>query len=156
MKARIEHQSIFAEMAISYKTKKEQMRAKKLNTSIDVYQYLNSLWNHDLIEYQEEFVIVMLNRANNIIGWIKISCGGMAGTVTDPKIIFSSAILAGASSIILSHNHPSGNLKPSTEDVELTKKIIQAGKLLDIMVLDHIIMTSDAYLSFADEGLMQY
>lgn len=154
MKTKIEHQSIFAEMAISYKTKKEHMSHKKLNSSIEVVEYLKSIWNHDVIEYQEEFLVIMLNRVNNVIGWIKVSSGGMAGTVADPKIIFSSALVAGASSIILSHNHPSGNLRPSDTDISLTNRLISAGKLLDIMVLDHVILTSDGHYSFRNEGLI--
>jgi DNA repair protein RadC len=78
----------------------------------------------------------------------------MAGTIADPKVIFSAALKACASSIILSHNHPSGNLKPSNADIQLTKKIVNAGNLLDIAVLDHVIVSAEGYYSFADEGLL--
>lgn len=150
---KIEHQSIMAEMNISYKTK-HQMQSKKIDGGPAASDYLKSLWNDDLIEYQEEFICLFLNRANNIIGWIKVSSGGTAGTLVDPKIVFSSALLSGASSIILSHNHPSGNLNTSEADRQITNKLVAAGKLLDIKVLDHIIITKESYYSFADNGLM--
>jgi DNA repair protein RadC len=89
-----------------------------------------------------------------VLGISEISTGGFAGTVADPKVIFSIALKACASSIILSHNHPSGNLKPSQADLNLTRKIKSGGELLDIAVLDHIILTSDSYFSFADEGIL--
>ena len=102
---------------------------------------------------QEQVEIVLLNRANKVLGISEVSTGGFSGTVADPKVIFSIALKACASSIIL-HNHPSGNLKPSQADLNLTKKIKNGGELLDIAVLDHIILTADSYFSFADEGLI--
>jgi DNA repair protein RadC len=102
----------------------------------------------------EEFWILFLNRANHIIGKNQVSSGGMTGTVVDPKMIFKAALDAKAVSIILCHNHPSGNVKPSQQDTDLTKKILAAGKLLEISVLDHVIVSQGAYYSFADEGMM--
>ncbi|RLD32766.1 MAG: hypothetical protein DRI88_10055 [Bacteroidetes bacterium] len=102
----------------------------------------------------EEFWVLLLDRANQIIGKKNISEGGMSGTVADPKKIFKIALDNNASSIILAHNHPSNNLKPSTNDIELTKKIINAGKVLEISVLDHLIIGNDKYFSFADESLI--
>jgi len=98
--------------------------------------------------------VILLNRANRVIGIFNLSTGGTVGTVAEPKLVFASSILRNASSIILAHNHPSGNLKPSTADTELTKKMKEAGKLLDIPVLDHLIVTSEGYYSFADEGII--
>ena len=100
------------------------------------------------------FIFFCLNRANKVIGYAFISLGGVSGTVADPKVIFSTALLANASSIILAHNHPSGNTESSAADQALTKKLIQAGSFLDIQVQDHLIITPDTYLSFADENLM--
>ncbi|HZI24412.1 MAG TPA: JAB domain-containing protein, partial [Chryseolinea sp.] len=94
------------------------------------------------------------NRANRLIKKIQISQGGVAGTVADPKIIFKFALDELSSGIILAHNHPSGNLTASQADLDLTKKLKEAGKLLDIQVLDHIIVAGQKYFSFADEGLM--
>ena len=102
----------------------------------------------------EEFWILLLNRANRVIKKHQISQGGVAGTVADPKIIFKSAISELASGIILAHNHPSGNLTASQADIDLTKKIREAGKLLEIQVLDHLIVAGQKYFSFADEGML--
>jgi DNA repair protein RadC len=102
----------------------------------------------------EEFWVLLLSRANSVLKKVQISSGGVAGTVADPKIIFKTAIENLASSLILVHNHPSGNLKPSQADLELTKKMKEAGKLLEIPVLDHLIIAERKYFSFADEGLL--
>lgn len=102
----------------------------------------------------EEFWILILNRANVVKTKILISTGGQSGTVVDPKIIFKKALDANAASIILAHNHPSGNLKPSAEDLKVTKRLVEAGKLMDMPVLDHLIMTDRLFFSFADEGLL--
>jgi DNA repair protein RadC len=102
----------------------------------------------------EEFWILLLNQAGKVTAKELISKGGLTGTVADPKIIFSIALQQNAVSIVMAHNHPSGNLKPSQLDIELTKKIASAGKLLDIKVLDHLIVTNDGYYSFADEGVI--
>lgn len=100
----------------------------------------------------EEFWILLLNRANRVIGRDQISLGGVTGTVVDAKVLFRKAIDGLACSIILCHNHPSGNLQPSQADIDLTKKLTQAGATLDILVLDHLIITEKGYYSFADEG----
>ncbi len=102
----------------------------------------------------EEFWIIMLNRANRIIGREKISSGGVAGTVVDAKVVFRKAIQQLACSLILAHNHPSGNLRPSQSDIDLTKKLMTAGQALDITVLDHLIITHKGFFSFADEGVI--
>ena len=102
----------------------------------------------------EEFWIIILNRANFVLKKIQISRGGISGTVADPKIIFQSALEQKGSSIILIHNHPSGNLKPSQADLTLTKNLKEAGKFIEIPVLDHIIVCDNRYFSFADEGLL--
>ena len=95
-----------------------------------------------------------MNRNNKVLGIFEASTGGMAGTVADPKLIFSTALKACASYVILSHNHPSGNLKPSQADIALTQKLKQAGSFLEIEVLDHVILSNEGYYSFADEGLL--
>jgi DNA repair protein RadC len=102
----------------------------------------------------EEFWIIFLNRANLVLGKKQISMGGMSGTIADPRMIFKAALDQKAVSIILCHNHPSGNNQPSASDIQLTKNISEAGKLLEINVLDHIIVTQHGFYSFADEGLL--
>jgi DNA repair protein RadC len=114
---------------------------------------LNS-WSKNTIELQEEFKILLLNRANVVLGVYSMSKGGVSGTFVDAKLIFSVALKCNASSIILAHNHPSGNLNPSQADKNITKKLVSAGKYLDVSILDHVIITKDDYYSFADNGLM--
>jgi DNA repair protein RadC len=102
----------------------------------------------------EEFWVMVLNRANRMVRKKRVSEGGVSGTVADPKIIFKLAVDELASGIIVVHNHPSGNLKPSESDINLTKKLKEAGKVLEIALLDHLIIAHDRYFSFADEGLI--
>lgn len=106
----------------------------------------------DLIDWKEEFIVIALNRANKVLGFYKISSGGVAGTVADPKVIFQFALLCNASRLILSHNHPSGNKQPSHGDRDITDKLVKAGRTLDIEIVDHIIITSEGYTSFCEEG----
>lgn len=122
-----------------------------ITSSRDVALYLQQLFQ----DYRHEvFVVLFLNRANKIRHSEIISSGGITGTVADPRIIMKKAIEQEAVALILSHNHPSGNLKPSKADEELTYKIREAAKLLDIKVMDHIIVSNEGYFSFADEGLL--
>ncbi len=143
-----------SEVILSYKTTVKASERPQINTSIDVHRVLQSNWNYETIEFIEEFKIILLNRANRVLGIVPISIGGTSGTIADPKVIFVSALKCNASSIVLCHNHPSGNLKPSHADIELTKKLKNAGLFLDLPILDHIILTKDGFLSFADEYLM--
>ena len=122
-----------------------------IRTSSDIAQYLRAL----LQDYTHEvFAVAFLNRANKIIDFQIISTGGLTGTVADPRVILKKALEAEACSIVLSHNHPSGNLKPSRADEEITAKIRNAAAFLDIRVTDHIIVSEEGYFSFADEGLL--
>jgi DNA repair protein RadC len=129
----------------------ETLQKPGISTSKDAYEIVQGLIGDS--QY-EQFWILMLNRANKLIRSINISEGGMTGTVADPKRIFKMAIDHNACYIILAHNHPSGNIRPSDDDMKLTKKIKQAGELLDIKVLDHIIAVENNYYSFADEGVL--
>lgn len=104
--------------------------------------------------HNEEFVVLFLSQSNKLIHYRRISSGGMTGTVVDPKIIFQEALAHKAVKLLLCHNHPSGSLKASTADLSLTQKIKEAGQLLDIAVLDHLIVSDEGYFSFADEGLL--
>ena len=122
--------------------------------SHESYGLLMNTWNSDTIELLEEAKIILLNHANHVLGIYELSKGGVNGTVADAKIIFAIALKAMASGIIFSHNHPSGSLKPSEADKVLTQALVSAGKLLQIEVLDHVIITSECYFSFADEGLI--
>lgn len=123
----------------------------KIITSADAFTVLQPVFadlNH------EEFWILILNQANCLIGKQLISKGGMAGTVADPKIIFKTALEHNAAYVIMAHNHPSGSLKPSQQDLNITKKMVEAGRMLDLHVLDHLIVTDRLFYSFGDEGLI--
>ena len=111
--------------------------------------------DHGTIEHIEEFKLMLMNRSNAILGIMDVSKGGISGTVTDVRILLQATIKANASGIIVCHNHPSGNLNPSESDTKLTQKIKEAGNLMDIQLLDHLILTTgDNYYSFADNGLL--
>ncbi|HEX8514817.1 MAG TPA: DNA repair protein RadC [Bacteroidia bacterium] len=129
----------------------ESVKREKVTTSKDAYDALKGKMA-DLPH--EEFWLLMLNRANAIIRKELISRGGIAGTVVDTKIIFKAAVESYASSIIICHNHPSGNLKPSEADIKITKNIKEAGKIMEIPLIDHLIITDGGYYSFADEGIL--
>jgi len=143
-----------AEIQLSYKSNVKPSLRPKISSSRDAHEVLKRVWNDSVIELCEQFKVIFTNRANKVLGVFEVSTGGIAGTVADPKLIFVAALKAGATGLILSHNHPSGNLTPSHADIELTRKIKQGGQLLEIQLLDHIIITSESYYSFADEGLL--
>jgi DNA repair protein RadC len=143
-----------SEISITYRHKVIPSSMPKLSRSQDTVIVLRKIWS-DRLEHVEEFVVICLNRANRMLGWAKISSGGLSGTVADPKVIFQIALKSNASSIILAHNHPSGNLQPSEMDIRLTRKNKEAGLVLDLQVIDHIILTSEGYYSFADEGTLR-
>ena len=145
--------SKMSEIKIQYKNRKKYHEMPKVTCSKDAMSVLREAWS-DRIEHIEEFVLLCLNRANKVLGYSHICTGGISGCLVDPKVIFQVALKANAVNIILSHSHPSGNAKPSDADIRLTKKVKSAAKLLDVAVLDHIILTSEDYFSFADEGLI--
>jgi DNA repair protein RadC len=126
-----------------------ELEKRQVRSSTDAYHSL--LAEFQDLEY-EEFWILVLDRANNIRKKVHISRGGVSGVVVDAKIIFREAMKANAAGLILAHNHPSGQLRPSKEDVELTQKLVAAGKTMALPVLDHLIVTNDGYYSFADQG----
>jgi len=141
-----------AEIEISYKAKVKPSERKQIKSSRDIYEVANEIFNADRIEYTEEFLAVYLNKANKVLGWVKVGAGGFSGTVADSRVVFGVALKCAASSIIVMHNHPSGNLKPSQADIDMTRKMKEGGSLLDVALLDHLIVSSEGYYSFADEG----
>jgi DNA repair protein RadC len=144
--------TIIAALELGRRKKEADPEEKaRITGSRDAFEILKA---HLLDIHHEEFWILLLNRANRVIKKHQISQGGVAGTVADPKIIFKVALAELASGIILAHNHPSGNLTASQADIELTKKLKDAGKLLEIQVLDHLIVAGQKYFSFADEGML--
>ena len=144
--------TIVAAMELGRRRQLSQVKERdKITSSRDAFEILQPRLS-DL--KHEEFWIVLLNRANKVTAIERISEGGLTGTVADPRRIFNNALKAEATSIILSHNHPSGNIQPSSMDIELTKKLKKAGEVLDISVYDHLIIGENNYYSFADEGML--
>lgn len=143
-----------AEVELIYKTKIKASERPKIRTSKDAADLLKHSWDENKIDFVEQFKVLFLNRANKVLGIFEASSGGLTGTVVDPRIVFVAALKANASNIIISHNHPSGNLQPSKADIEMTEKIKMAGQFLEIKLFDHIIVSSEGHYSFADEGLL--
>jgi DNA repair protein RadC len=142
-----------AEIRVSYSHHVPARERQKIDCSRTCYDFLREIFA-DVMQHHERFEMILLDRANKILGFHKVSEGGLSGTIVDPKIVFQVALKANASSIILAHNHPSGQTKPSDADKSITAKLQEAGKYLDLPVLDHIIVTDEGYFSFADEGLI--
>ena|SRR5690606_29119948 len=142
-----------SEISVSYSSNSGDRL--KISNSKQSYDVLRACWSDSTIELQEEFKILMLNRANQILGVYPLSKGGVSATVVDAKLVFSVALKCNASSIIIAHNHPSGNLNPSEVDKSLTQKLKSGGQFLDITLLDHLIMTKDSFYSFSDNGLIK-
>lgn len=143
-----------AEINVSYTPKQPTSQRIKICQSRDAYHLLRSTWDENKLCLLEEFKVIFLNRAHHVLGISTISQGGIAGTMADPKVILGMALKTASSGLILAHNHPSGNLNPSQADNNLTHKLCQGSKYLDISIADHLIITDESYYSFADNGLM--
>jgi len=141
------------EFKVSIKKKgAKKIDRTKVTESEDAAAVCRKIFDSDTIEYNEEVVLILLNRANEFIGFSKIGMGGTSGAVIDPKMVFTIALQSNAHGIILAHNHPSGNKKPSKADREITERLRSGAELLDLRLLDHLIIsgTDDQYYSFAD------
>ncbi len=139
-----------AEIKVSYQLP-SNLRAKVKDCN-SIYQLALKAWSNETIEMQEEVKVLMLNRANEVIGIYELSKGGISGTVIDIKLILSVALKCLASSVVVIHNHPSGNMTPSRQDISITEKIKVACNYFDITLLDHLIISRYNYYSFANEG----
>lgn len=146
------YKSNMPELSIKYKS--SALKKVKIESSSDAFTILKEMYDSDTLEYSESTIIIFLNQANNTIGWTRHTSGGMSSTVVDVKMVMAESLLCGASGIMFSHNHPSGQLFPSPEDVNMTNRLLLACKALDIGFIDHIIVSGDlsGYYSFADEG----
>lgn len=143
-----------AEIKVSYNPKLGSERTK-ITTSQDAQSVLISFWDKNVLEYKEEFVAIYLNRANHVLGIYKHSSGTEAACLVSVKQLLAIGLKCNASGFIVAHNHPSTNLRPSNQDIELTKKISEAAKVCELRLYDHIIIGSEeSYYSFADEGLL--
>lgn len=147
---------VLPELQVKVTRKNKEFDKFKITRSSDVFDLAKHIFNSDMLLWQEEFIILCLSHDNSLIGVRRLSSGGTAGTVVDPKLIFSIALNACANNIILIHNHPSGTTKPSEADLKITKKLVEVGNALEMPVLDHVIIGGDieSYLSMADNGYM--
>lgn len=141
-------------ISVSFDKKIKKSEFIHITSSEDSYDLFKNIFNADTFDWREEFVILCLNNSNRVVGFYKLSCGGMTSTIVDIRMIFTTALNSLATKIILAHNHPSGKLYPSESDKKITRKIIDAGKLLDIQILDHLIINDEDYFSFAKSGLL--
>ncbi|GAB3659813.1 JAB domain-containing protein [Echinicola sediminis] len=141
-----------AEIVLSYRPNSKVSEKPQIVSSLTASRILRANWDESQLEFIEEFKVILLNRANRVLGIINAFSGGISGTVVDLKVIFGAAMKASASAMILAHNHPSGTMKPSEQDKRLTERMVKAGKLLELPVLDHLIITAEGYYSFADNG----
>lgn len=119
-----------------------------VSSPVSCEQYLRSVWDDDTMELREEFVLLCLNGAHEVLGWVKLHTGGFNQSPVDLRLVLGVALLTASSAVIVAHNHPSGNLTPSPEDVALTRRLKEAGALIGVRVLDHLILTRDGYYSF--------
>lgn len=140
------------EVKLSYKPKFKNQQ--KVTCSEDAYRYMLSTYKKGTICYKEYFKVLFLNQANQILGYTLISEGGITETCADVRLIMQAALLTNSVALILAHNHPSGNLKPSRQDMEITKQVREASNFMRIKILDHIILSDTEYYSFADEGML--
>ena len=143
-----------AELKAVYRSRTRITERKQIREPQEVAEYLRIIWNKDTLELAEDFIVLCLNANHQVIGWVKVASGGMTFSQVDPRLVFAVALQTASAALILAHNHPSGNVKPSDEDKQLTKRMRDAGVLLGIHVLDHIILTKQAAFSFAESGLM--
>lgn len=143
-----------AEIEIVYRTKVKPSQRPKITSSAEAYQLLINNWDANLVELQEQMKVVLFNMRKGVLGIYTCSSGGISGTVADPRLIIAAAVKSGACAIMLSHNHPSGDIQPSHADKCLTYKIKEALRYFDIVLLDHLIISREQYYSFADEGVL--
>ncbi len=144
--------NIVNEIKLSYSRKGNCERS--ISSSGDAVDVFREHFDADEMDYRESFLALYLNQANRVLGIKKISECGISSTLVDVRIVMQAGLLCNATAMIVAHNHPSGNLKPSVCDINMTSQIKEAAKILNISLLDHVILSSDSHLSFADEGLM--
>jgi len=140
------------EVKITYK--RSTVNVRKITSSRDAENIFRELLA-DEMDYRENFFVLSLNNSNEVLEWMLLSTGGMTGTVVDVRLLFQMLLKTHATAFIVAHNHPSGSLRASQADLNITEKMKKAGQTLDIKLLDHLILTSQSYLSFADDGILK-
>ncbi len=141
-----------SELKVTYR--RSRAAAATIRQAADAEKYLRSVWNRDTIDFVEDFLIVCLNNAHQPFGWVKVATGGFSTSIVDPRVVFSIALQTAATSLLVAHNHPSDNPEPSQEDIVSTRRLVKAGSLLAIKILDHIILTRTRAVSLYERGLM--
>ncbi|MFH6989948.1 JAB domain-containing protein [Flavobacterium collinsii] len=141
-----------SEIELIYKTKIKASQRPHITSSATAYKVAMEIWNLNTIDFFEQFKILLLNQSNKVLGVYQVASGGISGASIDLRLVFAAALKANASALIMIHNHPSGKTLPSPADKLITQKAKRAGALLDINVIDHLIITSESYYSFADKG----
>lgn len=143
-----------SEVDLVFRTKVKASLRPEITDPDEAYKLLIQTWDKEKLELLEQFKVLLLNIKGRVLGIYEASSGGMDRTVVDSRTIFAAALKAKATSIIVAHNHPSGVAKPTAPDIELTKRLVTCGDILDIAVLDHLIVTTESYYSFMKEGLI--
>lgn len=146
--------NLVAEIELIYRPNVKASEMPKVISANEAAKLFMENWDADKLEFVEQFKVMFLNRGNSVLGISTISTGGTTATLVDAKLVFAAALKVNASCIILAHNHPSGNPKPSNADIKLTKKLKKAGEILNIPVMDHIIVTAEGFFSFQNEGVL--
>ena len=146
------YKSSMPEILIKYKP--GNLPKVKIQSSSDARKMLSEMYNHDTIEYEEQVIVMFLNRANNTLAWQRLSIGGTASCIIDVKKLMATALGVDAHAMIISHNHPSGILKPSDADNAVTERIKKACEIMDIVLVDHLILVKNDFFSYVDEGLL--
>jgi DNA repair protein RadC len=143
-----------AELELIYRSQIKASQRLKVLCSKDAADIFRASWDEMKMDLCEQAKMLLLNKANKVLGLLELSTGGVSGTIVDPRLVFCAALKANATGLILCHNHPSGNYQPSNADEMMTARIKEAGKFLDIKLLDHLIITSEGFFSMADEGIL--
>lgn len=151
---RFEKSPRLAELKVAYRSRTKDRGQWLIRSPKDVEQYLRAVWNKDTLELVEEFVVVCLNGRHEATGWVRVASGGFNATPIDPRLIFGIALQTASSAIVVAHNHPSGSLEPSELDRQVTERLTEAGRLLGVAVLDHLILTRDGAFSFTERRLL--
>jgi DNA repair protein RadC len=141
------------QIKITYRRTRKEFLGKITNSK-DVADFIRRTFKAGTLELQESFITLYLNTANEILGYYNHTVGGINATIADRRLILATALASASVGIVVSHNHPSGNLKPSQADIELTRKLKEGASVLDIKLLDHVIISKNNYYSFADEGML--
>lgn len=145
---------LIPEIELTYAPPPNMRFSPKILDSENAYHIFIHKWNQSKLEFIEQFKVMLLNRAHRILGICTLSTGGLSSTIIDIRLLFAVALKSNASAMIVAHNHPSGETTPSKSDIEVTKRIVDAGKILDLPLLDHLIVSKEKYYSFKNEGIM--